>query len=176
MKKLIFYTLLLLSPVLSVAQGSALENIFTAYSGKEGYTTVNITKPMFELFRINNADSGDKDVARAADGLTSIRILTKDVDGPTAKAAGNAFYHEMMKAIPESQYESLMDINDGGSELKFLIRKTGNKITEFVMITGGDDACLMLLEGNIDLKKLSQLSYSMNVSQLNRFRSHWPAY
>ena len=57
------------------AQNSAIDKLFDKYAGKDGFTTVTISKQMFELFnRVETNSKEDKDFKDVASKLTSIRI------------------------------------------------------------------------------------------------------
>ena len=77
MKKIVFLLILAL-PILSYAQESQLNTFFEKYSGKDGYTSVYITKYMFELFKKIDNTQKDKEFNEAVTRLKSIKILTID--------------------------------------------------------------------------------------------------
>jgi len=153
--------MIIAGPLIAVAQSAPVSKIFDKYNGKEGYTTVIVTKAMFDLFETVSSDASDKDFKDITSKLNSIRILAVDSEAIAGK--GNEFYREMMRLFPSSEYDELMTINDGGEEIKFLIRKKGEEIVELVMVAGGSDPCLIDLDGNINLKQVSKLSKSMNL-------------
>ena len=156
-------------PLLLRAQSGPVESLFDKYNGKEGYTTVVLTKSMFELFAAVSDDKNDQDFREITKRLTGIRILSCECKSG-AKAAQD-FFREMTKAVNGSQYQDLMVINDGGDQVKFVIRKQGDRISELVMIAGGSDACLIALQGDIDLKQVSKLSRSMNIKGLDHLNA-----
>lgn len=161
MKKAILIMMAVIIPLLSSAQTSPLQAIFDKYSGREDYTSVYVTRAMFELFESIANDKEDKEFKEITSKLTSIKILSFE---PKTKAnPGNGFYKEMVRTLTAPYYEELMIINDGGEEIKFVIRKSGDKISELIMILGGSDACLIALEGDIYLKQVAKLSKSMNL-------------
>ena len=127
----------------------------------DGYTTVSISQSMFELFSSIANDKDDQDFKNITSRLTGIKILSCEAKGGAKN--GQEFYHEVIRNLPQPEYQVLMDINDGGEPVKFLIKKQGNKTTELVMAVGGAEPCLMVLQGDIDLKQISKLSKSMNI-------------
>ena len=161
MKKAILIFLTIITPLLTIAQSGAINKIFDKYSGKEGYTSVIVTKAMFDLFEAVSNDASDKDFKDITSKLNSIKILTRDSEGKTN--AGNDFYKEMIRSFTSPEYQDLMTINDGGEEVKFMIRKKADEIIELIMVVGGSDPCLIALDGDINLKQVSKLSKSMNL-------------
>jgi len=164
MKIIILKLSFLLIPVLTIAQ-SPVQQLFDEYSGKDGYTTVYITKYMFQLFAKVVDDEEDKDLKDVVEGLNSIRILTRsDNNGGNSKS----FYDEILRAIPANYYDDLMIIKDGKEEVKFMVHEKGDIIDELLMVIGGDgEALLMSLQGDIDLKKVSKLSKSMDIKGMD---------
>ena len=161
MKKIALILFLCL-PLLANAQQSQLNSFFEKYSGKEGYTSVYITKYMFDLFKkIGNA-SEEKEFNDITTRLKSIKILI--VDSVTNVNSKVKFQHELLSVLPKDIYKELMIVKEGSETISFLFRGEGDKISEFVMtVVGKDSPTLILLEGDIDLKQLSKLSKTMNI-------------
>ena len=167
MKRILLVTISLCIAGLVHAQTSPIDRVFDKYNGTQGYTTVLVTKSMFELFSSMADDKEDKDFNEITSRLNSIKILSCECTTTT----GAAFYKELCHAVATPMYQDLMLINDGGETVKFVIHKTGDRITELVMITGGTDACMISLSGDIDLKQVSKLSHSMNIKGLEHLSS-----
>lgn len=164
MKKLILSALVAF-PLFLSAQKSSVEKVFDQYSGKEGYTSVHITQYMFELFAQIANDDEDKEFKEVTSDLTAIKILT--LDSLTNVSRGQSFYQEISKLLTAPDYKDLMIVKDGGEEIKFIIKESNRKISELVMIIGGEsDGVLISLLGDIDLKKITKLSKSMDIKGL----------
>ncbi len=159
--KIFFFTLIILLGTISLNAQSVTDEVFEKYSGKEQYTSVHITKYMFELFSKITDEAEDKEFHEATKNLTAIKILTCDENQ-------QSFYHELMNKYKAANYQDLMVIKDGKEDVKFMIYDTGDKITELIMLVGGDgDSVLIALQGNIDLKQISKLSKTMNIDGMD---------
>jgi len=158
MKKIFLSLILVTFCFVANAQNTAIDQLFNRYANKDGFTTVSISKAMFNLFA-KDTDSPDE-FNKAVKGLESIRILTSDETIP--KGSLN-FYNEVSKSLPIVQYEELMSVKEKDQVTKMLIRKKGNYITEFLMIGGGNSNILICITGNIDLKSISKLSKTMDI-------------
>jgi hypothetical protein len=142
------------------AQNSPVDRLFDKYSGKEGFTSVYISKYMFSLFSDIKAD--DDEFGQVVKGLNGIKILTTD-----SPQQGVNFHKEIMKELPVKDYKELMVIKEKDQDIKFLVKEVGGKITELLMIIGGVDNALICIQGeNINLKNISNLSKSMNIEGL----------
>ncbi len=162
MKKTIIMLLVVLSPVWLMAQNSKLNDFFDKYSGQEGYTSVYITKYMFELFAKISDEQEDKEFKEMTSKLNAIKILV--ADSLKELRNGGKFQKELLQILPKTNYKDLMIVKEGRQNIRFLIREEKSKISELVMIvTGDDDPVLMFLEGDIDLKSISKMSKSMTI-------------
>jgi hypothetical protein len=159
MKKLIIaLSMLVYSSVFVYGQNSAVDQLFNRYAEKDGFTTVSISKGMFNLFA--REDESTAEFNKAIKGLESIRILAPDETLP--KGSLN-FYKEICKSLPVTQYEELLSVKEKDQVFKMLIRRKAGIITEFLMIGGGNENVLISITGNIDLKSISKLSKAMNI-------------
>jgi hypothetical protein len=154
-------------PSFLIAQNSAVDKLFDKYSEKEGFTTVLISQYMFEMFK--NIETEDKDFDNMVKGLKSIRILT--VDNAKLAPAGINFYKEIMKDLPVNDYKELMVIKGKGQDVKFLIKEVQGKISELLLVSGGQSNAFICIQGNIDLKSIAKLSKSMNIEGMKQLEN-----
>lgn len=161
MRKLCLILLFLL-PLISFGQETELGRFFEKYSGKEGYSSIYITKYMFDLFKKIETTEEDKEFQEAISNLTAIKILALS-NSETKRS--NTFRSELNSALPKSKYKELMIIKEADQTVTFWVREEGEKISEFVMtVDEKSDPVLILLEGDIDLNQVAKLSRSMKVS------------
>jgi hypothetical protein len=145
------------------AQTNPIDELFDKYSDKEGYTSVYISGKMFSMLAQLSGNDGSKE--NVAPKIKSIRILTED---STVVNKAN-FYNELSKKLDFSVYEELMVVKESKEITKFLVRQTGNTISELLMITGGTNGnTLISLRGDIDLKQLSQISKATGIEELEK--------
>lgn len=162
MKTIAVITMLILMPLSLTAQGSPADRLFEKYSGKEGYTSVFISRYMFGLF--SNLETADKEIEDIFSRLTGIRILASD----QKTEAGVNFFDEIMKDLPSGVYQELMVVREKDQDFKFLIRETDGIINELLMVAGGvSNNALISIQGNIDLNTISRLSRSMKIDGLD---------
>jgi hypothetical protein len=158
MKKISIILALIAFSVALYGQNSEVDYLFSKYADKDGFTTISISKGMFNLFASEKENKAE--FAKAIKGLESIRILTPDTNLPHGSLN---FYKEICRSLPILDYEELMSIKEKDQVFKMLIRKKGSIITEFLMIGGGNENLLISITGNIDLKSISKLSKAMNI-------------
>lgn len=147
----------------SVFAQDAISKFFTKYQSDESFSQVTVSSKMFGLFTNMEADTPeDKEVLDAISKLKGLRILAKE-DARNARA----LYKEAFGLIPAKEYEELMSVRDKDKDMKFLIKENGGKISELLMVMGGNESFMVMsLFGEIDLKQISRIGKKMNVSGL----------
>ncbi len=161
MKNIVFIIIWML-PIIAPAQNSALNDLFEKYSGKDGYTSVYITKYMFNMFKDVENKTEEGDFEKVATKLNFIKILTFD-DGANKTAKEN-FSNDLLSKLPKSSYKEIMVIKEGSETIKFLFKEGSNKNSELVMlVSGSDDPVLLFMEGDIKMSDLSKLSKTTNI-------------
>jgi hypothetical protein len=163
MNKLLLFSLTILFTVPSLAQTNAIDEMFDKYSDREGFTSVFISGKMLSM--IGQLQSEEEKSQTPFPKISSIRILTTD----SLNAGKVNFYNELSKKVDFSVYEELMVVKEQKEVTKFLVRQSGNTISELLLITGGTGSnTLISIRGDINLKQLSQISKSVGIEELNQ--------
>ena len=165
MKRILIFAALFLIPVLSRAQNTPVDALFDKYAGKDGFTTVYISKYMFNMFRSDEVEDKEAEELNQVLGkLNSIKILT--VEDPAFIGKGLNFYDEIMKELPREKYNELMVVKDKESDVVFLAREEKGVIVELLLIAGGSDVSdnvLISIQGQIDLETIGKLSKTLDI-------------
>jgi hypothetical protein len=158
---------LLLFPFLVNAQ-SPIDKVFEKYATQDGFTSVNVTKEMFQmLMQMSQGDTKDTsivEVKKMMEQLTGLKVLTYAFDS-TKIVKAVSIYNEFAGVFPASSYKELMTVNEGRQNIKFMTRQDGSgKISEMVMLMKDKtEVAVLSLTGNIDLATVSKLSKGMNI-------------
>jgi hypothetical protein len=165
MKKIWIVAVAVIITMEAQAQTDAITKFFNKYAADESFTQVTVSSKMFSLFTNMEAETPeDKEVLDAISKLKGLRILAKEKDSNS-----RALYKEAFALIPAKEYEELMSVRDKDKDMKFYIKETGGKISELLMLAGGDDEFMVLsLFGEIDLKQISRIGRKMNVDGLEK--------
>ncbi len=151
------------------AQDDAIQSFFGKYMEDDRFSRVYISPKMMQMaggFLKSNAD-GDKE-AQELGALISkvkgIRILSSDeVDGMT-------LYKEAMSTLNRNKYEELMDVQDKGSSLKFMVREEGGLVRELMMITGESKSFTILsMLGAFTYEDLNMLADKTNIPGMDKY-------
>ncbi|MBL6445205.1 DUF4252 domain-containing protein [Fulvivirga sp. 29W222] len=162
MKKVIVLAIGMMITVQLSAQ-DAISKFFSTYEEDTDFTHVSVTSRMFGLFTNLEMDSEeDQEVMDAISKLKGLKILAKE---NTTK--GKELYKEAFSLIPKSEYDELMSVRDEDKDMKFMIKEKDGKISELLMVMGGDNEFFILtLFGEIDLKQISKISRAMDIDGL----------
>jgi hypothetical protein len=160
------FSAMLLFPAFMIGQTSPVDELFDKYAGKDGYTTVYITKYMFNMFAQMGEEKGedDEELGQVLGKLDNIKILAVDEEVPSSEQVN--FYDEIMKELPRNQYNELMVVKDKNSDVVFLAREVKGVIVELLLIAGGassSDNVLISIQGVIDLENISKLSKGLGI-------------
>lgn len=161
MKRLLI-TLILLIPLWTIAQDSSpIDKLFSKYANRDGFTTVNISGKLLS-FASKFDDSKSKETAML-EKLSGIRILSvedKDLN------KGLNFYKELEADgfFKNNSYEALMEITDKNEVVRFYGRTGGGgKLSELLLVVGGDDNTLISIRGVIDPDDIGKITNSLDL-------------
>ncbi len=158
MKKLVLALIIVLVPAWVVAQNSAIDHVFEKYSGKDGFVSIQISKGLLKLAAGLDEDGETDKLLKSIDGIKILAVEDEELN------AGLNFYNEVMSSMKTDNYEELMTVNSSDADIIFLAKKKGDRISEFILLVGGDDDnALIYISGNILLKDISKLSKSLNI-------------
>src|ERR1700761_3416052 len=168
-----FRQCLLLLPMLllgagAFAQEDAIGLFFGKYVDDPKFTVISVSPRMFRLMSKVRWDSVPGDLKQTVTNLHSFRVLSTD-------ASPLKFYKEAMSLIDRKQYEELITVRSNGSKdnVRFMIKESGDKITELLMIAADEDGfTLMSFVGDIDLDKLSRLAADMDMKGMENLKNY----
>lgn len=171
MSKLFTILLVFVFSLTLFASNPKIDGIFKKYDGKKGFTTVNVTKDMFGLFmQMDNSAEDNTSLKKSMSKLDGIKIMNYTAD--STQNISKSLFSEIKKSIPMSEYKELMVINDNQSNVKMLVKKNGEIITDFLMLVGEkDEVVLINISGNINLEDLRNVSKSMNIKGMEGIKS-----
>ncbi len=164
MKKLIVGMIMMLSVGMAQAQNDAIAKFFSKYQGDESFSQVTISGKMFSMMaNITGDTKEEKDMISAISKIKGLKILSK---GEARNS--RELYKEAISMIPSNSFEELMAIRDKDKDMKFFTKEAGGKISELVMVMGGNDEFMVLtIFGEIDLKEISKIGKSVNIDGLD---------
>jgi DNA repair exonuclease SbcCD ATPase subunit len=153
---------------------SSFDKLYEKYSTQEGFTSVNISKELFQMFASmgDQKDTSVREMKKVMNQLNSLKVLNCKPDSMKPGKA-SAFFNEATALFNNAAYKELMTVNDDGNAIRFLTKQDGNgKITELVMTVKGKEEIVVLdMTGLIDLSTVSRISKSMNIHGMDKLRN-----
>ena len=136
MKKLVLIPFLLMTIIFQAnAQDDAIQKFFSKYMDDDRFSRVYISPKMMQMaggFLKSNAgtDKEAEELGTLISKVKGIRILSSE------EVDGKSLYSQVMSTLTKNKYEDLMDVQDKGSSLKFMVREENGLIKELLMISG----------------------------------------
>jgi hypothetical protein len=145
------------------AQNDVIAKFFNKYDGDESFSKVSISGKMFSMMaNIDGNTEDEKAMISAISKIKGLKILKKD-DARNSRE----LYKEALSMVPAGQFEELMTVRDKDKDMKFFTKESGGKISELVMVLGGNEEFLVMsLFGEIDLKEMGKIGKSVNIDGL----------
>lgn len=160
MKKLILILAVVL-PLAVLAQKTPVDKLFDKYANQKGFTTVNISGKLLGF--ASQLETGDQATTDMLSGLKGIRILSVE-DNELNKNIN--FYTELEKDgfFKNNNFEVLMEVTEDDEVVRFLAKDAGNgKISDLLLVVGGDDNALISISGIIDPANIGKITKAMNI-------------
>lgn len=148
MKKLIIL-LLMLSPLAVSAQNDAYKTLFDDCVGRDGYSTVQVSKDMLRIM--------DSDYNLALASIDGVMSITFNSDDP---AAVEAFRKRCDLMLDRSGLSVMVSTNDGTQAVKIYTSTVEDKIKEVIVLTCSPSETVVVdVVGNLTLKQISRLNF-----------------
>jgi hypothetical protein len=170
MKKALAILVLMTGLTLSgFAQDDAIQKFFSKYMEDERFSRVYISPKMMQMaggFLKNNAegDADAEELGKLISKIKGIRILSsEEVDGMT-------LYREAMGTLNKNSYEELMDVQDKGTSLKFMVREEGGLVKELTMVSGDAKTFTLLsMLGSFTYEDLNMLAEKTDIPGMDQY-------
>ncbi len=162
-KVMVGVVMMVLLSVAAQAQNDVIAKFFNKYDGDESFSKVSISGKMFSMMaNIDGNTEDEKAMISAISKIKGLKILKKD-DARNSRE----LYKEALSMVPAGQFEELMTVRDKDKDMKFFTKESGGKISELVMVLGGNEEFLVMsLFGEIDLKEMGKIGKSVNIDGL----------
>lgn len=160
MKKLMIGLVMMAASVIAHAQNDAIAKFFTKYQNDETFSQVTVSGKMFSMMANLDGDTPEeKAMINSISKIKGLKILSK-----SEARNSRELYKEAISMIPSKDFEELMSVRDKDKDMKFFTKESGGKISELVMVMGGNEEFMvMTIFGEIDLKDISKIGKSVNI-------------
>ena len=146
-------------------QSDDLLRLMDQLEGKDGVTSVLVTKKMFELFtKTTDLELEGQSINEIIGGLEQLLLLEVGNWEPAAED----LKEKVNSIIKRDKFETLMKVVENNEKAEIFVLEEGNTIRHlFMFIEDDEDAYqLISIKGLIDLEKISKLSGTLNIEGL----------
>lgn len=149
MKNIALSVAALLLPLLLSAQSPEFTALYDAYTGKEGFTTVDMSGDMFRAINSAALSQDDRcDVSR-------IIIIVDETNSAQ-------FRNDVKRLLDNGDYKKISTVRSGGENVEFYVMRGEGDYREFLMNTyGSTEHVVMLVTGDgLDIGTISNIAGS----------------
>ena len=153
--KYILLVICMLSINTIYAQNNTFKSLFEKYENEDDVTIISISKAMFNMMSGNSINTGNVDLQNIAPKIESLLLITSDKSVMKEKMA-----LEFKSVIEKDKnYEQLMRIRDGKSNVIFNAKKKGGIINELIMFVNDENEFVAIqILGNFTLEEIQQIT------------------
>ncbi|WP_395049160.1 DUF4252 domain-containing protein [Flavobacterium sp.] len=143
------------------------QSAFDKYDGQDDVTSIIVNKKMFQMMGSVKVDANDKETQQYLDLMKKLDNLKVFTTTSTRVSADMKLTSD--KYIKTAGLEELMRVNDGGKNVKIMVKSgaTDSQVKELLMFIEGankeNETVLMSLTGNFDLSEISVLTDKMKI-------------
>lgn len=148
------------------AQNGRLDPLFSQYENDARFSRVNVSSRMFDVFIDIEMDKPEEqEVIEALAKLNGMKAL---IGNDVSQSAD--IYQNLLQSTVAGM-EELTTVKESGIEFKFFVSRSGEQITELVML-GYDQSTVMIMSvvGDIDLEAIANISQRMNLPGFKNFQ------
>jgi hypothetical protein len=169
MNKLIYILFFFLFTILvAFSQNNNVDSFFEKYSNLSDFKAVVMNDPASVIMQNESGDEADisKDLLK---GIKTIKALTYKSAKDKVSPDGKNFSSELAKFNAGEGFTEIMSLNEGHSKIKSIIRKSGDKVTEFIMIVAGaNESTLIWINGDINLKNVANIGRLLQLRESDK--------
>ncbi len=158
MKRIILMLVLLFSYSAAFAQTESFREFSGKYSGRDGYTMIEMSGEMFKAMGNNLSVQQVGENGEAAD-LSRVVSQMKNMVIIVSEDRSETFGQDVTEMVNSGKYKLLATINEGTQTSRFYSISKGGKTVEFLMtVFGGDDNVIMSITGdNLDVSQITRM-------------------
>ena len=161
MKKLILSALIITMGVSLFAQSAGVDRLYYNYKGEEGVVALRIPGFLLKLAgSIADLDREEKQLLRS---LRSVTVLTIE---ETDLYPDVNFTEEVDLSRMKGGYQMLLEVHDGDEDVVIAAREKKGKITDLIVVVGGDENVLVHVRGRMQSDLLENLAEVAGIDEL----------
>lgn len=161
MKKLILSAFAICFSISIFAQPAGFDRLYYTYKGEEGVVALRIPGFLMKIAgSIADLDREEKQLLRSLRSVTVLTIEESDL------YPGVNFTEEVNLNKMKGGYQMLLEVHDGDEDVVIAAREKKGKITDLIVVVGGDENVLVHVKGRMNSNLLENLAEVAGVDEL----------
>ncbi len=161
MKKLILSAIAILFAISTFAQPAGYNSVYNTYKGEEGVTCIRVPGILMKFAGMcAGLDGVERQLVRS---LKSVSVLTIE---DQELYPGVNFANEMDQSRMKGDYNIMMEVHDGSEDVIIAVREKKGKITDLIVVVGGEDNTLVHVRGRMNCDLLEELAAVSGIKEL----------
>jgi hypothetical protein len=161
MKKLLLPTAILLFSLSLLAQPAGYNRVFEAYRGEEGVSCIRV--PGFLMRFAGMCAELDQEERQLVRCLRSVTVLSIE---ETERYPDVNFVEEMDHTRMRGNYNLMMEVHESDEDVIIATREKNGKITDLIVVIGGDENTLVHVRGRMKSDLLKGLGKVAGIDHL----------
>ena len=161
MKNLCLTAVVVLLPFCIMAQNQAVEKLFDKYQGKDGFTTVIVTKDAFKV--LSDMENQEGELKKPLEKIHEVKVLVEEDE---AEISGLNFYDELKQDMNFTEYKELIIVKEKDQDVWVIGKEREGRFSELLVIVGGEENVIIWVEGDFTFEELAGLSEIGNIEHL----------
>jgi hypothetical protein len=162
MKRLILSLFIVATGVTLFAQPAGFDRLYYQYKGEEGVVALKVPGFVMKLAAsIADLDGDERELLRS---LRSVTVLT--IDDPYLYPGLN-FTKEINLSGMNNGYRMLLEVHEDQEDVIIAAREKNGKLTDLIVVVGGDDNTLVHVRGRMERDLLENLAEVAGVDELH---------
>jgi len=161
MKQISIAAIALLFSISLFAQPTGYHQIYNTYKGEKGVVSIHVPGILLKFAgRCAGLDFDERQLLRC---LKSVSVLTIEDDH---LYPGVNFAEEMDHSRMRGQYKLLLEVHDGEEDVIIAAREKKGKITDLIVVVGGEENVLVHVRGRLKSDLLGELAEVSGIKEL----------
>ena len=161
MKKLILSLLIISTGLTLFAQPAGFDRLYYQYKGEEGVVALKV--PGFVMKLAGSIADLDREEKKLLKSLRSVTVLTIEEEHLYPNVN---FTEEINLSNMKNGYKMLMEVHDADEDVIIAAREKRGKITDLIVVVGGEDNVLVHVRGRMESDLLQELAKVSGVKEL----------
>lgn len=162
MKKVLISAVALLFTVTIVAQPAGYHRVYQTYRGEKGVVSIYVPGFLLKFAGlVADLDHQERQLLRC---LRSVTVLSIE---DTERYPGVNFVMEMDHSRMKGDYNLMLELHEDGEDVIIAAREKRGKITDLIVVIGGEENTLVHIRGRMKSDLLEELADVSGLKQLH---------